>query len=108
MESAMMLARVFGPFMAILGLWVLLYSDNVSKIWNSMKNSPAALYASAALNLLVGLFIINEYNFWSMDIFFFVTLLGWVSFIRGVIGLFMPQLIVRLFMLKSSGIRLLG
>jgi len=108
MESAMMIARVFGPFMAILGLWVLLYSDNVAKIWNSMKNSPAALYASAVLNLLVGLFIINGYNFWSMNIFFFVTLLGWVSFIRGVIGLFMPQLIVRLFMLKSSGIRLLG
>lgn len=108
MESAMMLARVFGPFLGILGLWMLLYGDNVVKIMTAMKNSPSALYASAVFNLLIGLFIINAYNVWIWDVFFFITLLGWVMFIRGLLGLFMPQAIVKGVMTKGNWMKTMG
>ena len=108
MDSAMMLARVFGPFLAILGLWMLLYGDNVVKILTSIKGSPSAQYCSAVFNLLIGLFIINAYNVWTWNIFFFVTLLGWAMFIRGVLALFMPQLIVQWFMSKSTWMKTMG
>lgn len=106
-ESALMIARIFGPFLAIVGLWMLLYSDNLVKIVTSIKNSPAAIYQSAILNLVFGLFIISGYNGWRMDAFFFVTLLGWALFIRGVLGLFMPQVLIKL-MTKSSWVKLMG
>lgn len=108
MDSAMMLARVFGPFLAILGLWMLLYGDNVAKIMASVKSSPSAQYWSAIFNLLIGLFIINAYNVWTWNIFFFVTLLGWAMFIRGVLALFMPQLIVQWFMTKNTWMKTMG
>jgi len=108
METAIMLARVFGPFMGIVGLWMLLYGDNVVKIMTSIKNSPAALYASAIFNLLIGIFIISSYNYWAWDITFFITLLGWVMFIRGVLGLFMPQLVVRFVMSRASWMKTMG
>ena len=102
MDTAIMIARVFGPLLGILGLWMLLYGENVVKIMTATKNSPSALYCNAVFNLLIGLFIINAYNVWVWDIFFFVTLLGWVLFIRGVLGLFMPQVLVKSTMTKSS------
>jgi len=108
MDSALMVASIFGPLLGIVGLWMLLYGDNVVKITTSMKNSPAAQYASAFINLLLGLFIINAYNVWDWNVFFFVTLLGWTMFIRGVLGLFMPQLIVQWFMTKSSWMKTMG
>lgn len=108
MESAMMLARVFGPFLGILGLWMLLYGDNVVKIMTAIKNSPAALYASAVFNLLIGLFIINMYNVWVWDVFFFVTLLGWAMFIRGLFALFMPQVVVKSVMTKGTWMKTMG
>lgn len=108
MESAMMIAKVFGPFLGILGLWMLLYGDNVVKIMASTKNTPAALYASAVFNLLIGLFIINAYNVWVWDIFFFVTLLGWVMFLRAIIALFMPQVIVQSLMTKGTWMKTMG
>lgn len=108
MESAMMLARVFGPFLGILGLWMLLYGDNVVKIMASMKGSPCALYTSAVFNLLIGLFIINMYNVWVWDVFFFVTLLGWVMFLRGVFALFMPQVVVKAVMTKGNWMKTMG
>ena len=108
MESAMILARVFGPFLGILGLWMLLYGDNVVKIMASMKSSPCALYTSAVFNLLIGLFIINMYNVWVWDVFFFVTLLGWVMFLRGVFALFMPQVVVKAVMTKGNWMKTMG
>jgi len=95
MDSAIMLAQVFGPTLAIIGLWMLVYTDNVKKIMTALKNSPAALYHSAALNLIAGLFFITNYNGWRMDIFFFVTLLGWAFFIRGLFAFFLPQLVIK-------------
>ena len=108
MDSAMMVASIFGPLLGIVGLWMLLYGDNVVKITTSMKNSPAAQYASAFYNLLLGLFIINAYNVWDWNVFFFVTLLGWAMFIRGVLGLFMPQLVVQWFMTRSAWMKTMG
>ncbi len=103
-----MLAKVFGPFMGILGLWMLLYGDNVVKIMTATKSSPVALYSSAVFNLLIGLFIICSYNVWQWDIFFFVTLLGWVMFIRALIALFIPQLVVKSLMTKTSWMKTMG
>lgn len=108
MDSAMTLAKVFGPFLGILGLWMLLYGDNVVKIMTSMKNSPAIQYCSAVFNLLIGLFIINSFNMWDWNIFFFITLLGWVMFIRGVLALFMPHLIVKYVMTKGPWMKTMG
>ena len=108
MDSAIMLARVFGPFLGILGLWMLLYGDNVVKIMASVKGSPNAQYCSAVFNLLIGIFIINAYNVWDWNVFFFVTLLGWAMFLRGVLALFMPQLIVQWLMTRSTWMKTMG
>jgi len=108
MDSVMMVASVFGPLLGIVGLWMLLYGENVVKITTSIKNSPAVQYVSSYVSLLLGLFIINAYNVWDWDVFFFVTLLGWAMFIRGVLGLFMPQLIVQWFMTKNSWMKTMG
>ena len=108
MESAIMIAQVFGPFLAILGLWMLLYGENVVKIMTSIKNSPAAQYGSSIFNLLIGLYIITEFNMWEWNALFLVTLLGWWMFIRGVLGLFMPHLIERWFMTTKSWMKTMG
>lgn len=108
MDSAVMLAKVFGPFLAIIGLWMLLYGDNLVKIMTTMKNSPPSVYLAAIVTLLIGLFMINTYNSWSMDIYFFVTLLGWAMFLRGVLGFFLPQVLVLLFMKNTAWIKVMG
>ncbi len=93
MTSALMIARIFGPFLAIIGLWMLLFGAHAAKILSSIKNSPSAQYSSAVINLLLGLTIISSYNRWTPTLMVFVTLLGWVMFIRGVLGLYAPHVI---------------
>lgn len=108
MDSAIALARVFGPFLGIWGLWMLLYGENVVKVMGMLKSSAFGLYFSGVINLLIGLFIINMYNVWIWDVYFFVTLLGWVVFLRGFFTLFMPQIMVKGFMSHTSWMKTMG
>lgn len=108
MDWAMFLAKLFGPFLGIVGLWMLLYGDNVVKIMHSMKSTPAAFYTSSVLNLLIGIVILLAHNVWMWDIMWFLTLLGWVMFLRGVLGLFMPQIVVKILMTKTTWMKTMG
>jgi hypothetical protein len=108
MQNAMWLASIFGPFLIIVGLWMLLYSENMLKIVSSIKGSPAALYTSGIINLLVGLTILSNYDTWSWDAYVLVTLLGWVMLIRGVMVLFVPQLLIQLTMTNRTLLKAWG
>lgn len=104
----MWLASIFGPFMTIVGLWMLLYVDNLMKVWTAIKNSPAAFYYGSAANFLIGLTILSQYDMWSWDAFVLVTLLGWVMVIRGIMGLFLPQLLLKIMMSNPSFTKVMG
>ncbi len=108
MQNAMWLASIFGPFMTIIGLWMLLYVENLTKVWSAIKNNPAAFYYGSVVNFLIGLTILTQYDMWSWDAFVLVTLLGWVMVIRGIMGLFLPQLLLKMMMSNPSFVKVMG
>ncbi|HAZ15876.1 MAG TPA: hypothetical protein DCY54_04515 [Parachlamydiales bacterium] len=108
MDKAIWLAGIFGPFLTIWGLWMLLYSENLVKVMTSVKNTPGAFYLMGMLNLLLGLIIVNMYNVWMWHPAVLVTLLGWVLLIRGVLSLFVPQLIIKYTMTDHAVMRAIG
>ncbi len=91
MDQLMLVASVFGPYSFIVGLWMLVYRKNCQKICDAVRKSPAAIYVMGWTSLLLGLFIIYEYNYWVWNIAIFVTILGWAYFIRGILIMFVPQ-----------------
>lgn len=108
MSDAVNLAAIFGPFLTIMGLWMLLYIDNLTQVYSSVKNSPGCLYILGLINLLLGLVIINTYNEWQADLTLLVTLLGWVTLFRGLLFFFIPQLIVKTTALKKKTLQYIG
>jgi hypothetical protein len=95
MDNAIWLANIFGPFLVIIGLWTLLYLDNHTKVCTSVRNTPGLFYMMGMINLLIGLVIISMYNRWNWNLAILVTLLGWVTAIRGVLIFFAPQLMIK-------------
>jgi hypothetical protein len=108
MDNAVWLASIFGPFMIIVGLWMLLYSDNVVKVFASVRNTPSAFYLGGIMNLIVGLTVLSIFQDWAWDLTLFVTLLGWVMLVRGVLVLYVPQLVIRLTMTNVHYMRWMG
>jgi hypothetical protein len=108
MGTALWLAGIFGPFLAIVGFWMLIYGANFTKVMNSMKNTPGAFYLSALLNLLLGIAIVVQYNVWVWDPAILVTLLGWSMIVRAFFALFLPQLIIKWLMSDEMILKIIG
>lgn len=89
-------AHVFAPFLVIVGLWMLLYSDNLMKIMASIKASPACFHILGLLQLLIGLILVTQCNVWKMKGAVLITILGWVFLLRGVLALFFPQVLLKI------------
>ncbi len=108
MMCGLEMSGVFGPFMAIFGLWMLLYADNAIKVFSSIRATPAAFYMGGLINLLIGLTILRYSSLWMPTAFALLSLFGWVMLARGVLVLYMPQLIMKWMTLKQKGMRFLG
>lgn len=108
MQNALWLASIFGPFLVINGLWMLFYHENMMKVMSSVKNTPAVFHCSAMICLLLGLTVLSQFNMWSMSLMVFVTLLGWALVARGVMALFVPQMLMKLTAAKADRIKTWG
>ena len=49
------------------------------------------VYFSGYISLLLGLLVVLSHNVWSADWRIFITLLGWIAVIKGLIRLFAPE-----------------
>jgi hypothetical protein len=107
-NAAMWLASIFGPFLVILGLWMLLYCDQYMKVLGGMKGSAGLFYINSVFNLLVGFTVLSQYDLWGWNWLVLVTLLGWVMVIRGIMGLFVPQLLMDILMGKHGFCKIMG
>jgi hypothetical protein len=107
-SNALFLACVFGPLLVLIGLWMLFFTKNLTKINASLRTAPEAIWLIAFINMLVGLTVINLYNVWSMDNLVFVTLLGWFSLIRGVVALFFPKSLLFMNLKKETHFKVLS
>jgi hypothetical protein len=92
--NAMGIASVFGPFLLIMGLWMVFYHENMMKVISSIKNTPGVMYVMGIINLLIGLSVLSSFNMWMWGPTLLVTLFGWVVLIRGLLAFFMPQFLV--------------
>lgn len=88
MEQAVWLASIFGPMLIVISLWTLLRTQEIDRLWTSVKATPAAFYLGAILNLLIGFTILSLYNSWSPSLAVLVTILGYLQVIRGILALF--------------------
>ncbi len=108
MTYAQEISSVFGPFLVISGLWVVICVKRVISLWGSFKTNAPIFYTAGMLNLLLGIYIITMYNIWIGNLTIFVTLLGWVLAIRGGLLLFFPRIMFQLFLSTKNIICLWG
>jgi predicted membrane-bound spermidine synthase len=95
MEHVLWLARILGPFMTIIGLWMVLRTDDLLRVWNYAKNNIGFIYLGAILNLLVGFTILSTYHTWSFNLAVLLPILGWLLVLRGVLVFFAVDWVVR-------------
>ena len=84
MDNTLFLASILGPFYLVIGLSLLFYKNSWQKIVADWEKNHYNLVTAGVISLILGLFIIQIHNLWAWNLWVFITLTGWVSFLKGV------------------------
>ena len=95
MELSNFLANLFGLSIIAVNLSLLLYPKNIEKIFDSMRNE-ATLFFTGIISFVIGTAMILSHNIWTNDWRVIVTILGWAILVKGVMRLFLPEMVVNM------------
>jgi len=102
MEPSVLIARIAGPLFVLIALGVLLNKDHYRAMTSEFLKSPSLIYLSGLFAFVIGMVIVIYSNLWVADWRVTITLLGWLSLIKGVGRIAFPQAVQR------NGERLMG
>ena len=95
MELSNFLANIWGLSFIIVGLSLLIYQKNIKRVFELAENE-INLFFHGVCSFVVGIAMILTHNLWVSDWRVIVTLLGWIALARGIMLLFLPEIVVNL------------
>ena len=90
METSILLAKLMGPMLLVLGLFVAFNPAQIRRIGREFLDSDALIFLSGVLTLPVGLAIVVTHNVWVADWPVVITLFGWIAIIAGIARIALP------------------
>lgn len=88
MELTILLAKVIGTYMVIGGIALLVRKRFFMSGLTSFIEDKATRFLLSAIDLLVGLLIVNTHNDWSTLPAGLITLIGWITIVKGVVSMY--------------------
>ena len=96
MGSANFIAQIIGLLFCIDAVGVLVNTAFYRRIVEEFIESPALCYLGGILALFFGLFILNFNNAWTADWTVIITIIGWLSVVKGVLLIVFPNVFLQL------------
>ena len=91
MGSANFIAQIIGLLFSIDAVGVLINTAIYRRMVEEFTESPALRYLGGMLALFFGLFILNFNNAWTADWTVIITIIGWLSVVKGVLLIVFPN-----------------
>lgn len=91
MELSIFFAKLFGLYLLIMSLFMLLRKKNVEVIAKELFASKGILYFAGALNLFLGLAIVISHPVWEWNWRGLITLLGCLFILKGIMRVGFPE-----------------
>ncbi|HMO27918.1 hypothetical protein [Enterovirga sp.] len=84
------LARLLGPLALAVGIGGLLNREAIRGIASSLSREPGLILILGALDLAIGLAIVQVHNLWVAGWPVLITLIGWLALARGLVRILAP------------------
>lgn len=91
METSLFLGKVIGWILVISALAAFSQRKNIGRMLQDFSNNIGLTYFSGMMALIIGLLIVTSHNIWTSDWRVLITLVGWLSILKGVIRMFAPE-----------------
>ncbi|MFA5038301.1 MAG: hypothetical protein WC732_01325 [Candidatus Omnitrophota bacterium] len=96
MENPLLLARLIGPFIIVIGLGLILNVRLYGRIAEDFFKSPALVYVIGLFTFVAGLALVNAHNIWEADWTLIITIFGWITLLKGAWLVLWPHSVVRM------------
>lgn len=90
MDISIFLAKAFGIYLIVIGLPFIFNFQNLKPIINEFISSRPCMLLGAIVALILGIILILIHNIWTLDWRLLITLLAWLTFIKGVTRFYFP------------------
>lgn len=95
METSIIIARLFALLYILVGVGMLTDTKFYKAVFKDYKDGASSVYYGGLLALVAGFFLITFHNRWEFNVYFPITILGWLGLTKGAILLVYPQVFVR-------------
>ena len=91
MALSIYLARVFGLYLVIVGIFYLFRRRFIEKVLPEFFEQNSTILITGIINLVLGLLVVVGHNVWIWHWVVVITLLGYLILLKGLVRLFVPD-----------------
>lgn len=91
MTTSIFLARLIGPLFLLVGLGILFNRSHYRELMRDFLEDSSLYYFSGVLALLTGIAIVQFHNVWELRWPVVITVIGWLSVVKGVVRILLPE-----------------
>jgi hypothetical protein len=85
MELTILLSQAFGIYFLIVGVIMLVRYKYIKGLLSSFVENPMLRFLIGAFILLGGIFIVLAHNDWETVPAIFISLIGWLTLVKGIL-----------------------
>jgi hypothetical protein len=95
MQTSFFIAKLMGPILLLVGISILIDEKSIRAMAKEVLGSRALIYIFGIIDLLLGLVLVTVHNVWVADWRLIITLIGWLSIVRGVVRILFGSFIIK-------------
>lgn len=96
MLVSILLAQIIGLYCILVSIAMIIHPKRFKIMLNDFANSPAALSLVGIISLILGIILVVFHNYWIWGWPLLITIIAWLTLIRGIIDLFIPEFAIKM------------
>ena len=90
MDSSILLARLMGPYIILIGVSLIFNQKIFLQIMEDFPKNPSLVFITGLLTFVAGLATVLFHNIWVWDWRIIITIFGWLVLIKGLLLVVLP------------------
>lgn len=93
MNISKFLSKVLGFYLIVVSLAMLVNMSQFTHYVHSLINNPPLMFVTGFFTLILGLLMVVSHNIWQWHWRLIITILSWITLLKGASIIFFPQFI---------------
>jgi len=91
MDITILVAKIFGVYLVVSGLFLLIKGKAVPHLLRDFFDHPATVYLTGIILIFLSSMYLIQYNIWDGSWKVIVTVFAWIVLVKGLAYIFVPK-----------------